>query len=146
MIFWFVASKLGEAWPKIRTHKKSFKCNYFATFANISKLLMSGNAIESAFFFVFTKIWSLLTKYFLRWLDGDTSFLFILSGISGSALSCLGSGDDTGLSHQGVGQGGLAVVHVGNHGHVSDVPLLVHAFSHLVYCEVHLIINTMISL
>merc|ERR1719320_2227196 len=37
----------------------------------------------------------------------------------------------------GVGQGGLAVVHVRDDGHVPDVGLLVHTFSHLVYCEVH---------
>ena len=82
----------------------------------------------------------------LRGLDGDTSLLFVLPGVSGPGLSGLGGGDDTSLGHQRVCQGGLAVVHVGNHGHVSDVPLLVHAFSHLVYCEVHLIINTMIFL
>ena len=74
----------------------------------------------------------------LRRLDGDTSLLLILPGVRGSGLSGLGGGDDAGLSHQGVGQGGLAVVHVGNHGHVPDVPLLVHTLSHLVYREVHL--------
>merc|ERR1719429_566336 len=70
-------------------------------------------------------------------LDGDTSLLLILPGVSGSRLSCLGGGDDTSLGHQGVSQGGLAVVHVGDHGHVPDVPLLVHTFSHLIYCKVH---------
>ena len=74
----------------------------------------------------------------LRGLDGDASLLLVLPGVGGPALSGLGGGDDTGLGHQGVGQGGLAVIHVGDHGHVPDVPLLVHAFSHLVYCEVHL--------
>ena len=42
------------------------------------------------------------------------------------------------LGDQRVCEGGLAVVHVGNHGHVPDVLLLVHTFSHLVSCEVHL--------
>ena len=37
-----------------------------------------------------------------------------------------------------VGQGGLAVVHVGNHGHVPAVGLLVHAFFHPVHSKVHL--------
>ena len=79
-----------------------------------------------------------IEKAGLRGLDGDASLLLVLPGVGGPALSGLGGGDDTGLGHQGVGQGGLAVVHVGNHGHVPDVPLLVHTLSHLVYREVHL--------
>ena len=74
----------------------------------------------------------------LRGLDGDASLLLVLPGVSGPGLTSLVGGDDTGLGHEGVGQGGLAVVHVGNHGHVPDVPLLVHTFSHLIYREVNL--------
>ena len=81
---------------------------------------------------------SRLPSLHLRGLDGDTSLLLILSCISGAGLASLGGSDDASLGHQGVGQGGLAVVHVGNHGHVPDVPLLVHTLSHLVYREVHL--------
>ena len=79
-----------------------------------------------------------IKKSGLRGLDGDASLLLVLPGIGGPALSGLGGGDNTGLGHQGVGQGGLAVIHVGDHGHVPDVPLLVHTLSHLVYREVHL--------
>merc|ERR1719328_979774 len=70
-------------------------------------------------------------------LDGDASLLLVLPGVSGSGLSSLGGSNDTSLGYQGVCQGRLAVVHVGDHGHVPDVPLLVHTCSHLVYCEVH---------
>jgi hypothetical protein len=74
----------------------------------------------------------------LRRLDGDASLLLVLPGVSGSGLASLGGGNDTSLSHQGVSQGGLAVIHVGDHGHVPDVGLLVHTFSHLVHSKVHL--------
>merc|ERR1712119_47538 len=66
-------------------------------------------------------------------LDGDTSLLFILPGVSGSGLASLGGGNDTSLGYQGVGQGGLAVVHVGDHGHVPDIGFFVRTFSHLVH-------------
>ena len=42
------------------------------------------------------------------------------------------------LGDEGIGEGGLAVVDVRDHGHVPDVLLLVHAFPHLVGCEVNL--------
>ncbi len=69
----------------------------------------------------------------LRGLDGDTSLLLILPCVGGPGLASLGSGDNSRLRHQGVREGGLAVIHVGDHGHVPDVFLLVHAYSHLVY-------------
>ena len=71
-------------------------------------------------------------------LDGDASLLLFLPGIGGPGLSSLVGGDDTGLGHQGVGQSGLAVIQVGDHGHVSDVPLLFQTFSHLIFWEVNL--------
>ena len=80
----------------------------------------------------------MLEDHHLRGLDGDTPLLLVLPGVSGPGLAGLAGGDDAGLGDEGVGQGGLAVVHVGNHGHVPDVPLLVHTFSHLIYREVHL--------
>ena len=46
--------------------------------------------------------------------------------------------NDTNLGDKRVGESGLAVVDVGDHGHVPDVLLFVHAFSHLVGCEVDL--------
>ena len=73
-----------------------------------------------------------------RGLDGDAPLLLVLSGVGGAGLPGLGGGDDPGLGHQRVGQGGFAMVHVGDHGHIPDVVLLVHAFSHLVYRKIHL--------
>ena len=46
------------------------------------------------------------------------------------------------LGDQRVGEGGLAVVDVRDDGHVPDVLLLVHAFSHLVCCEVNLEVSS----
>ena len=46
--------------------------------------------------------------------------------------------EDNHLGDQGVGEGRLAVVHVGDHGHVPDILLLVHTCPHLVDSEVHL--------
>ena len=101
-----------------------------------------------------------------RGLDGDAAILFVLPRVCCPGLASLCGGDDTSLcdefylplfwltcivhviprfnwnySHlgdQGVGEGGLAVVDVSDHGHVPDVLLLVHAFPHLVGCEVNL--------
>lgn len=70
-------------------------------------------------------------------LDGDTSSLFVFSGIHVSGISGGLLGDDTGLGNQGVGESRLSVVDVGNDGHVSDVVLLVHDFSDLVSGEVN---------
>ena len=77
-------------------------------------------------------------KNYSRRLDGDTTFLFVLSSIRETGLSSLGTSDDTGFGHEGIGQGGLAVIDVGNHGHVPDVLLLVHESTNLVDREVHL--------
>ncbi|VUC22096.1 unnamed protein product [Clonostachys rosea] len=59
-------------------------------------------------------------------LDGNTTLLLIGTSIGGTSLTGLGGGDNTGLGQQGVGQGRLAVVDVGNDGHVSDIGGLVH--------------------
>lgn len=47
--------------------------------------------------------------------------------------------NDTGLAHQGVGQGRLAMVDMSDDRHVPDVRLLVHDPTDLVCSEVHLI-------
>merc|ERR1711936_59900 len=70
-------------------------------------------------------------------LDGDATVLLILPGVGGPGLASFRSCDDTSLGDEGIGEGGLAVVDVRNHGHVPDVLLLVHAFPHLVCCEVN---------
>jgi len=68
--------------------------------------------------------------------NGDTSLLFVLSGIGGSGIASSLAGNNTGLGNKGVSKGTLAVVDVSNNGHVSDVSSLVLAFSDLVNCEV----------
>lgn len=73
-----------------------------------------------------------------RRLDGDTSVLFILAGVSEAGLTGAGPGDDTGLRDQRIRQRRLAVVDVRNDGHISDVLLLVHHPPNLVYREIHL--------
>ena len=75
---------------------------------------------------------------YLRGFDGDASLLLVLPGVGGPGLTSLGSGNDTGLGQKGIGQSGLAVVHVGNHGHVADVVPLVHDATDLVDGEINL--------
>lgn len=62
----------------------------------------------------------------LRRLDGDAALLLVLAGVGEAGLTGLGTGDDTGLGHERIGQRRLAVVDVRDDGHVADVPLLVH--------------------
>ena len=69
-------------------------------------------------------------------LDGDTTFLFVLTGVSGAGISSCLLGNNAGLGDEGVGQGALAVVDVSNDGHVSDLVSLVLTLSELVNGEV----------
>lgn len=71
-------------------------------------------------------------------LDGDAPVLLVLASVREAGLASVLGGDDTCLGHQGVGQRGLAVVHVRDHGHVPDVVLLVHDLPKLVRREVNL--------
>ena len=64
-------------------------------------------------------------------LDGDTTFLLIRTSVGGSRRTGLCRGDNTGLGEEGIGEGGLSVIDVGNDGHVTDVGRLVHQGSHL---------------
>jgi len=59
-------------------------------------------------------------------LDGNTTLLLIGTSIGGTSITSLRGGDDTGLGEKGVGQGRLAVIDVGNNGHVTDIAGLVH--------------------
>lgn len=70
-------------------------------------------------------------------LDGDTTLLFIGTSIGGSGITSLGGGNDTGLGEKRVGQGRLAVIDVGNNGHVTDIGRLVHKLPDLVDSEVN---------
>lgn len=74
----------------------------------------------------------------LRGLDGDAALLLVFACVSEAGLSSAGGSDDPSLGHQRVGQCGFPVVYVRNHGHVTDVGLLVHDGTDLVDCEVHL--------
>ena len=74
----------------------------------------------------------------LRGFDGNTSFLFVFSGICGSGLSSLCGSNNTSLGQQGIGQRGLAVVNVSNHGHVPDIVFPVHDATDLINGKVHL--------
>ena len=72
-------------------------------------------------------------------LDGDTTL-----GLIGTSVSVTGSsgglgGDNSGLLHEGVGKGGLAVVDVRNDGHRTDIVLEVHDGPHLLYGKVDLL-------
>lgn len=76
--------------------------------------------------------------WYLRRLDGDAAFLLIFPCVGETGLSSTRRGDDTSLRHKRVGQGWLSVVYVRNHGHVTDVSLLVHDGTDLVDGKVHL--------
>ena len=69
-------------------------------------------------------------------LDGDTSFLFILSCVGGSHVSSGFTGDNTGFGDEGISKSGLSVVNVCNNRHVSDLLGLVLALPNLVNGEV----------
>ena len=73
-----------------------------------------------------------------RGLDGDAALLLILSRVGETGLPRAGTSDDTGLGNQRVRQGGFAMVNVRDNGHVSDVGLLVHDLTDLVYGKVYL--------
>lgn len=75
---------------------------------------------------------------YLRGFDGDAPLLFVFAGVGEPGVTRSRRGDDAGLGHQRVGQGGLAVIHVGDHRHIPDVGLFVHDLPDLVYCKVHL--------
>ena len=61
-----------------------------------------------------------------RGLDGDASLLLVLASVREACLSSPTPSNDASFADQGVRQRGLAVVHVGDHGHVADVGPLVH--------------------
>jgi len=69
-------------------------------------------------------------------LDGNASFLFVLSGVSESGLTGLAASDDTSFTDKRVSKGRLAVIDVSNDGHISDVLLLVHDLTDLIYRKI----------
>jgi len=65
-------------------------------------------------------------------LDGNTSFLFILSGIGGSGVTSVFAGNDTGFGNEGISECRFTVIDVSNNRHVSDLRGPVLALSDLV--------------
>lgn len=75
----------------------------------------------------------------VRRFNGDAALLFIFARVCEAGLSGPGRSDNPSLGHQGVRQGGLPMIHMGDHRHVSDVGLLVHDGSDLIHRKVHLL-------
>lgn len=73
-----------------------------------------------------------------RGFDGNAAVLLIFTGVRESGFTRPSAGDDTGFGHERVRQRRLAVVDVGNNGHIPDVLLLVHHPADLVHGEIHL--------
>jgi hypothetical protein len=69
-------------------------------------------------------------------LDGDTTGDFIGTGVEETGVTGGFLLDDTGGGDEGVGEGGLAVIDVGNDGHVADLGGVVHEFTNLFDGEV----------
>ena len=69
-------------------------------------------------------------------LDGDTTGGFVGTGVEETSVTRGFLLDDTGGGDEGVGEGGLAVIDVGNDGHVTDLVGAVHEFADLFDCEV----------
>lgn len=65
-------------------------------------------------------------------LDGNTTLLLVGTGIGRTSITRLCGRDDTSLGEKGVGQGRLAVIDVGNDGHVTDIGRLVHQLTDLI--------------
>eukprot|EP00754_Rhynchopus_humris_P009966 Rhum_TRINITY_DN14106_c0_g1::Rhum_TRINITY_DN14106_c0_g1_i1::g.69326::m.69326 len=72
-----------------------------------------------------------------RRLDRDATLLLVRTRVRQTRVTGLRHGDDTGGGHKRVRQRGLAVVNVGNHGHVTDLVGEVHDLTDLVNGEVH---------
>lgn len=69
-------------------------------------------------------------------LDGDTTSDFIRTGVEETGISGGFLLDDTGGGDEGVGEGGLAVIDVGNDGHVTDLLGIIHEFTNLIDGEI----------
>ena len=69
-------------------------------------------------------------------LDGDTTFLFVGTGVSSASVAGLIASNNTGFGNEGVCQGRLAVIDVSDNRHVTDLVRITHDFSNLVNSEV----------
>ena len=70
-------------------------------------------------------------------LDGDTTVLFVLTGVSETGLTSLVISDNTGLRDKRIGQGRLSVIDMSNDAHVTDVVPLLHLLLDLLNGETH---------
>lgn len=77
-----------------------------------------------------------------RRLDRDAALLLVLARVREARLARSRVRDDARLAHERVRERRLAVIDVGNHGHVTNVLLLVHETTDLVHCKVHLYTHT----
>lgn len=72
-------------------------------------------------------------------LDGHAPVLLVLAGVGEAhPSSCVLGGGDAGLGREIIREGGLAVAHVRDYGHVPDVVLVVHDLTELVRREINL--------
>ena len=69
-------------------------------------------------------------------LDGNATFLFVLTSISGAGITSRFAGNDTGFSNKRVREGGLSMVDVSDDGHVPDLVSFVHDLTDLLNGEV----------
>mmetsp|Transcript_42646 Transcript_42646/g.56307 ORF Transcript_42646/g.56307 Transcript_42646/m.56307 type:complete len:802 (-) Transcript_42646:104-2509(-) len=69
-------------------------------------------------------------------LDGNTTLLLVITSVSEAGIASILASDDTGFCDEGVGQGRLAVVDVGNDRHVTDGIRFVHDLTDLIDSEV----------
>ena len=68
--------------------------------------------------------------------DGNTTLLLVSTSVGSADISSLVASDNTGFGNEGIGEGRLAVIDVGDHRHVSDLVRVTHDFSDLVNSEV----------
>ena len=113
----------------------SFWSSNNTSFINLVKLITKCISFTRFFFNNFT-FW-IFSKN-LRGFDGNTSLLLVFSGVCSSGFTSFWSSNDTSFGQKGICQGRFAVVDVSNNRHVSDIVLLVHDTTDLVYGKVHL--------
>mmetsp|Transcript_12758 Transcript_12758/g.23769 ORF Transcript_12758/g.23769 Transcript_12758/m.23769 type:complete len:548 (-) Transcript_12758:8-1651(-) len=70
-------------------------------------------------------------------LDRDTAGNFVRAGVHDTLVTGVLHLDDTSGTNEGVRQSRLAVIDVGNHGHVTDLVREVHEGTDIVHSEVH---------
>jgi hypothetical protein len=111
----------------------------FGRKVNVSRRVNKVDQVSDTISLLFD-VWKVLLWKFKehrdgRALNGDTTVLFVLSALHESSVTNVLGGDDTGLSDEGIGEGGFTVIDVSDNGHVPDVLPLIHEVPDLVNCE-----------